>query len=80
MSDSSYTSRRTYLLNRFAWGLIGIAIIYLIWGDYYKWLVVIGCAAIAALFWVVAGSIEKKRRLRHSRFTDDEGNIRPNKL
>ena len=77
---SSYTSRRTYLLNRLAWGLVGIGVIYLIWGDYYKWPVVAICGGGAALCWLLAGRIEKGRADRHARATDEEGNIRPNKL
>ena len=81
MSNSSYTSRRTYLLNRAAWGMIGFALLYALFGGEYKsWWIVIGCVAVAAFFWFIAGRIEKKRRIRHSRSTDEEGNARPNKL
>lgn len=76
----SYTSRRTYLLNRAAWGVLGFGIICLFWNVEYKWVIVIGCAAIAGLFWFIAGNIEKKRRQRTDQFRDESGNIRPNKL
>ena len=75
---SSYTSRRTYLLNRMAWGLVAIAIVYLIWGDAYKWPVVIVLAVLAGLCWWIAGSIEKKRKNQHDRSCDEDGNARPN--
>jgi len=78
--SSSYTSRRTYLLNRAAWGLAGFALLYLIFGSEYKWAIAIGCAVLAALCWLIAGSIEKKRRSQNNRFTDEDGNARPNKL
>ena len=77
---SNYTSRRTYLLNRAAWGLVAFAAAYLIWGDYYKWPTVIILGVLAALCWIVAGNIEKKRARNHAAHTDEQGNIRPNKL
>ena len=80
-SGSSYTLRRTYLLHRAAWGLLGIAAFYAIFGGEYKswWLVVI-CVALAALCWWLAGSIEKRRRNRTGGPTDENGNALPNKL
>ena len=77
---SNYTSRRTYLLNRAAWILVGVAVIYLIWGNVYVWPVVIVSVLLAALGWFTAGSIEKKRRNRHAQYSDEQGNIRPTKL
>lgn len=78
---SDYTLRRTYLLNRAAWGLLGLALLYAIFGGEGKsWWIVIGCAAVSALLWLVAGQIEKKRRKKIDERTDEEGNIRPNKL
>jgi len=80
-SGSSYTLRRTYLLNRAAWGLLGMAVIYVIFGGEDKsWWVVVGCVVLAALCWLIAGGIEKRRRNRHYRITDEKGNALPNKL
>lgn len=77
----AYTSRRTYLLGRAAWGLLIFAAAYAYFaGESRSWLLVILFAALAVLCWVVAGAIEKKRRRKESLSRDENGNAVPNKL
>lgn len=78
---SRYTSRRTFLLDRFAWGLMSFAVVFAIFGgEYRSWTLVIASAVLAILFWLAAGSIERKRNNKSKEFCDENGNIRPNKL
>lgn len=78
---SNYTLRRTYLLNRFAWGMLGLALALSVFGgEYQSWPIIIGLVVLAALFWLIAGGIERKRRNKNKSLLDEKGNIKPNKL
>lgn len=71
------SSRRVYLMRRFAWGLILVGLVHLFFGgEEYKSLTFdIACFALAVLLWLVAGRMNRSR-LRDPESMDENGNAK----